>query len=100
MVIIGINTSHLQVSSITENKASLDYLRIREDPKPEKKWTRDCSCVPKGRGHILQQNRAVLFVWLLYSLILQYQILFIKCAFWLGPGANLEVPSFLFVWLL
>ena len=27
----------------------------------------ECSCVPKrGRGHILQQNRAVLFVCLLY----------------------------------
>ena len=29
------------------------------------KWALECSCVPKGRGHILQQNRAVLFVWLL-----------------------------------
>ena len=24
-------------------------------------------CAQRGRGHILQQNRAVLFVWLLYS---------------------------------
>ena len=30
------------------------------------KWTLECSsCAQRGRGHILQQNRAVLFVWLL-----------------------------------
>ena len=34
------------------------------------------------------------------GLILQYQMLFIKCAVSPGLGANLEVPSFRFVWLL
>ena len=91
-------------------------------------------CAQRGRGHILRQNRAVLFVWLLQTircpcvpkaaqatfcsktepffscgcskfcfalhkpgkilLILQYQILFIKCEFSLGQVPISRSPPF------